>query len=124
MRLSIILPVLNEAALIAPMLQDLRRRFGGAELIVVDGGSTDQTADRARALADRCLGSAPGRAVQMNAGAAVARGEILVFLHADTRLPDAAPFAIIRGIGDGIADGAGFGGGLMCASPGGTGCCR
>ncbi|MGF6859723.1 rSAM/selenodomain-associated transferase 2 [Rhodobacteraceae bacterium MBR-64] len=96
--LSIILPVLNEAALIAPLLDDLRQRFAGVELIVVDGGSTDQTANRARALADRYIGSAPGRAVQMNAGARVARGDCLVFLHADTRLPDAAHTAILRAL--------------------------
>lgn len=98
--LSIILPVLNEAALIAPLLEDLRQRFRGAELIVVDGGSVDHTANRARALADRFVSAAPGRAVQMNAGAAVARGRVLLFLHADTRLPDDAQAAIKRGIDD------------------------
>lgn len=89
--LSIIIPVLNEADHIADLLADLqglRRR--GVELIVVDGGSEDATLARARGMADHLLSSPPGRARQMNAGAAVAQGEVLLFLHADTRLPAAA----------------------------------
>jgi rSAM/selenodomain-associated transferase 2 len=86
--LSVIIPVLDEAATIEaalPALAPLRAR--GAEVIVVDGGSHDDTAARAAPLADRVVTSARGRATQMNAGAAVVRGDVLLFLHADTRLP-------------------------------------
>ncbi|WP_158774526.1 TIGR04283 family arsenosugar biosynthesis glycosyltransferase [Cobetia sp. L2A1] len=90
--LSIIMPVHNEAKGIVSALVALSRlRAGGdCEVIVVDGGSTDNTRSMATALCDACLSSEPGRAVQMNAGAARARGQWLLFLHADTRLPDNA----------------------------------
>jgi rSAM/selenodomain-associated transferase 2 len=88
MSLSIIMPVLNEAAGIEDALAALapyRRR--GCELIVVDGGSRDDTRALAGPFADRVLTAPRGRAAQMNAGAAVARGDVMLFLHADTRLP-------------------------------------
>lgn len=91
MRLSIVIPCLNEAdGIVAALreLQPLRRR--GAEVIVVDGGSSDATPDLARPLADQLLIASRGRAPQMNAGAAAASGEWLLFLHADTRLPENA----------------------------------
>lgn len=86
--ISAIVPVLDERAEIVPFLQSLAplRAIGG-EIIVVDGGSRDDTVACARPLADRVLTTASGRAVQMNAGAASAHGELLWFLHADTR-PD------------------------------------
>jgi len=67
-------------------LQPIRSR--GHEVIVVDGGSTDRTAELARPLCDRVVVAEKGRALQMNAGAAAAKGDLLLFLHADTRLPD------------------------------------
>ena len=86
--LSVIIPVLDEAATIEAALRTLAPlRARGVEIIVIDGGSRDDTAARAAPLADRVVTSARGRAVQMNAGAAVARGDVLLFLHADTRLP-------------------------------------
>lgn len=89
--LSIIVPVLDEAAGIAAALQPLQElRAKGVELIVVDGGSADGSLELAAPLADRVLTAARGRARQMNAGAALATGRILLFLHADTRLPAAA----------------------------------
>ncbi|MGF1548798.1 MAG: TIGR04283 family arsenosugar biosynthesis glycosyltransferase [Thiotrichales bacterium] len=95
MRLSVIVPALNEAAGIRACLdrlQGLRQR--GHELILVDGGSVDETPALAAPLVDRVLGVPRGRARQMNAGAAAATGEVLLFLHADTRLPADAAEAI------------------------------
>lgn len=89
--LSVIVPVWNEAAGIADTLGHLQPLRGcGHEVIVVDGGSGDGTAAIARPLCDRLLVADQGRAVQMNAGATAARGDILMFLHADTRLPAGA----------------------------------
>ncbi|MEC7815059.1 MAG: TIGR04283 family arsenosugar biosynthesis glycosyltransferase [Pseudomonadota bacterium] len=90
-RVSVVMPVWMEAAGIAASLDALQPlRAAGHEVIVVDGGSTDGTPELARPLCDRVLRSEPGRAVQMNAGAAVATGNVLLFLHADTQLPDNA----------------------------------
>lgn len=86
MSISVILPVLNEAALIGAALQRIPRTED-MEVIVVDGGSADGTVSLAEAAGARVIRAGSGRARQMNAGAAVARGEILLFLHADTRLP-------------------------------------
>lgn len=93
--LSIIIPTLNEATGIARHLVRLRPlRDRGGEVIVVDGGSTDGTVAEARPFADVLLTSPRGRAVQMNVGAARARGGALLFLHADTRLPPDADLQI------------------------------
>lgn len=97
--LSIILPVLDEAEQIVDALSALAPlRTRGAEVIVADGGSTDQTAALARPLADRVIEAPRGRASQMNAGAASARGDVLLFLHADTRLPADAERLILIGV--------------------------
>ncbi|UYG09730.1 TIGR04283 family arsenosugar biosynthesis glycosyltransferase [Halomonas sp. M4R1S46] len=86
--LSIIVPTLDEAGTIAATLDALRAyRERGAEVIVVDGGSRDDTVALAEPLATRVGVAAPGRARQMNAGARLARAHRLLFLHADTRLP-------------------------------------
>lgn len=90
-RISIIIPVLNESASIAAILSSLQPlRARGAEIIVVDGGSTDNTVLKASHLADLVLIAPRGRAAQMNVGAQHARADILLFLHADSTLPDAA----------------------------------
>ncbi len=97
--LSIVIPCLNEAGGIADALSALAPlRARGAEVIVVDGGSQDDTAARAAPHVDLVISSQRGRAVQMNAGAARARGEILLFLHADTLLPEAADALVVEGL--------------------------
>ena len=91
MKLSIIVPALDEAARIAATLEALAPlRVAGHEVIVVDGGSGDATASVAAQFADRVIQAPRGRASQMNAGAAIAAGSALLFLHADTRLPGCA----------------------------------
>jgi rSAM/selenodomain-associated transferase 2 len=85
---SIVIPVLNEAPAITDRLLALAGlRARGVEVVVADGGSTDDTCARADSLCDRLVGAPRGRAAQMNAGAAVSRGDLLLFLHADTILP-------------------------------------
>ncbi len=98
-RLTVVMPALDEAPAIAATLQALAPlRARGHELIVVDGGSSDATAALAADAADAVLHSPRGRARQMNAGAAAARGDVLLFLHADTRLPEGADAAIARAL--------------------------
>jgi len=98
LKISIIVPALNEADGITTVLARLAPlRNRGHEVIVVDGGSSDNTLELARA-ADRVVSAPRGRASQMNAGAALAQGEVLLFLHADTRLPDDADARILEGL--------------------------
>ena len=86
--LSVVVPVLNEASAIRAALEALAPlRARGHEVIVVDGGSSDGTPELAAGLCDQVLRTGRGRALQMNAGARAATGEVLLFLHADTRLP-------------------------------------
>jgi rSAM/selenodomain-associated transferase 2 len=87
-RLTIVIPVLNEAALIGPALQALASlRARGAEIIVADGGSRDGTAQLAEPFADQVIAAPRGRGAAINAGAAAGTGDLLLFLHADTMLP-------------------------------------
>jgi len=98
-RLSVIVPVLDEAAGIVATLAALAPlRTSGHELIVVDGGSRDGTPALCQGHADIVLAGPRGRARQMNAGAARARGEVLLFLHADTTLPDAADTLLLGAV--------------------------
>ncbi len=97
--LSIVVPTLNEAPGIVSFLQPLQRlRERGVELILADGGSRDGTVAAASPLVDRVRSSPRGRALQMNAGAAHAGGDVLLFLHADARLPDDAERLILDGL--------------------------
>lgn len=99
-RISIVIPTLNEGATLEQTLeplQSLRRR--GHEVIVVDGGSADHTGAVASPYADRVLVVERGRALQMNRGAQAADGDILWFLHADTRIPAVAEQEILRAVG-------------------------
>jgi len=90
MRISVVIPTLNEACNIGQTLAQVRQA-GGCQIIAVDGGSDDGTPEIARRYADVVLSSPRGRARQMNAGAQVAAGEVLLFLHADTVLPRGFP---------------------------------
>ena len=104
-QLSVIIPALNEAGCIRELcaaLQPLRSR--GHEVILVDGGSDDQTLALGKPLVDRILCSARGRALQMRAGAAAANGTILWFLHADTGVPDNPDQLILAALEHGRAD--------------------
>lgn len=101
-RVSIILPALNEADALPATLRALAPgRAGGAEVIVVDGGSADETRALAEAGADRVLAGPRGRARQLNAGAGMATGEVLWFLHADTLAPADALDQIASGLARG-----------------------
>jgi Glycosyltransferases involved in cell wall biogenesis len=88
MQVSIIIPVFNEAPLIRPFLSNLRERTRGAEIIVVDGASTDGTDQLAQGFCDQVIRSGErSRARQMNLGADAAGGDIFWFLHADAKVP-------------------------------------
>ncbi len=94
MKISIIVPTLNEERALPATLQNIAKCAPGCEVIVVDGGSTDGTVEIAARFADLpivLLNAPRGRGNQMNAGAAVARGEALLFVHADTLLPPGTP---------------------------------
>lgn len=102
--LSIVVPVLNEAGAIVATLRALAPlRARGAQVIVCDGGSRDATVALARPLADQVLAAPAGRARQMNAGAAASRADVLLFLHADTQLPDGADHLVRRAVAAGAA---------------------
>ena len=86
-KLSIIVPMLNEADAISRTLIALRRGAPDAEIVVVDGGSADPSVRLAESLCDRVFAVSRGRARQMNAGAKLTRGDALAFVHADTIVP-------------------------------------
>lgn len=99
MKLSVIVPMLNESAVLPDLLGHLLpMQRAGCEVLLVDGGSTDGSAHMARVAGFSVIDSAAGRARQMNAGARQARGEVLLFLHADTRLPDGAERLVSRAL--------------------------
>lgn len=100
-QLSIIMPVLNEAGQIGSGLQALQPLRGLAELLLVNGGSNDGSAQIAEPLVDEILHSPRGRARQMNVGAKQAQTEVLLFLHADTCLPDNATNLILQAVNAG-----------------------
>ena len=99
MQLSIIVPALNEADKIIATLTPLQAmRSRGVEVILVDGGSTDATTQVAAPLVDRLIDSEKGRARQMNVGAQTAVGDVLLFLHADSKVPADADLLILSGL--------------------------
>jgi rSAM/selenodomain-associated transferase 2 len=87
LEVSIVVPVLNEALLLRPFLAHLRERAPGAEIIVADGGSADGTANLAAGFCNKVVRSEPNRAIQMNAGARAAQGDVLWFVHVDAEVP-------------------------------------
>jgi rSAM/selenodomain-associated transferase 2 len=115
-RISVIIPALDEEGSISRAIRSCREA-GPSEVVVADGGSRDRTVEIARELADVVVFAPRGRAAQMNAGAAAALGEILLFLHADTRLPAGSASAVV----DALRDPAVIGGAFrirLAASPG------
>ncbi len=107
MKISVIIPALNEESHIEKTLQSVMRQGGKYECYVVDGGSTDNTA----AIAGRyacVINSARGRALQMNAGARLCTGDVLLFLHGDTILPDNAFSEIRKKMADDTVAGGSF----------------
>lgn len=107
MKISVIIPALNEEARIERTLRRAREQEGPLEVLVVDGGSEDRTRELAARQA-RVIRSAPGRARQMNAGAAEAAGEVFLFLHADTLLPPHALAAVRQALADPQAEAGAF----------------
>ena len=97
--LSIVIPALNEAVGIVAVLRALQPlRTRGVELVLADGGSSDTTVAEARPWVDAVVEAPRGRALQMNAGAARARAEVLLFLHADSRLPPLADVLVLQAV--------------------------
>ena len=103
---SVIIPALNEAGRVGSAVRSAEG--DGVEVLVVDGGSADQTVARARAAGARVLQGRPGRAGQMNLGAAHAAGEVLLFLHADTVLPEGFAGMVFAALADAGAVGGAF----------------
>lgn len=100
-QISIVIPVLNEAGQLAVKLQALQQHRERCQLLLIDGGSSDASPAIAAPLVDEVLHSQRGRAKQMNCGAAQAEADVLLFLHADTQLPDDAVGLIMHAIADG-----------------------
>jgi rSAM/selenodomain-associated transferase 2 len=98
-KISIIIPDLHEEQTIAPTLET-RSQLTPDEIIVVDGGSTDRTREIVQRTPAKCIVAPRGRAQQMNAGAQAATGDVLLFLHADTRLPASALTEVRTALGD------------------------
>lgn len=98
--ISVIIPTLNEAQRVDALIRVLDREQTAHEVIVVDGGSADGTAAAARALGARVTSTVPGRGRQLAAGAGMARGDVLLFLHADTRFPEGGLTAVDRALAD------------------------
>ena len=107
MNISVIIPVLNEEKTIAATLHALLN-LRPHEIIVVDGGSDDRTGETSRQLGAKVLSAERGRARQMNYGAGCATGEVLLFLHADTKLPDSAFQDIAAALGESRCAGGRF----------------
>jgi len=107
MKISVIIPTLNEESHIEKTLQSVIKQAGDYELFIVDGGSTDNTIAIAKRYTS-VIDSKRGRAIQMNAGASLCKGDILLFLHADTLLPDDAFRELRKRMRDDTVSGGSF----------------
>jgi rSAM/selenodomain-associated transferase 2 len=119
--ITVIIPALDEEAALPGTIRSCREA-GPCEVIVADGGSRDGTVEVARRLADAVVSAPRGRARQMNAGAKAARGEVLLFLHADTLLPADSVPGILAALRDGRAVGGAFRVGLSPSPSAGSYC--
>jgi rSAM/selenodomain-associated transferase 2 len=115
-RIAVVIPALDEAEEVEGAVASARDASGdedieqdGVEIVVVDGGSRDRTTDRARAAGARVVTSPPGRARQLDAGWRTTEGEVVLFLHADTRLPSGWAAAVRRSLADPRVAGGAFG---------------
>ena len=106
--ISIIVPTLNEVTTMRDLAASLGRLRGEFEVIVCDGGSADATVEIARQCGLRVIEAQRGRGPQMNAGARLAKGEAMLFLHADTRLPEDAPALVAGALADDRVCGGNF----------------
>ena len=101
LRLSVVVPVLDDATALRDRSDELRGLASAVhEVIIVDGGSIDGSVEIARMLTRKCFSTGPGRSRQMNEGARRSSGDVLVFLHADTRLPEGAPCRLAQALAD------------------------
>jgi rSAM/selenodomain-associated transferase 2 len=108
-RIAVVIPALDEADEIEGAIESARDPGGDVDIVVVDGGSHDRTADRARAAGARVLTSPPGRAHQLEQGWRATEGEVVLFLHADTRLPRGWAAAVRGALADARVAGGAFG---------------
>jgi rSAM/selenodomain-associated transferase 2 len=114
--LSVVIPALNEAASIEACIASVATAEASVEIIVADGGSTDGTAERAARLGARIVLGPRGRSAQVNAGGHAAQGGTLLFLHADTLLPEGYDRDVLEALSDPAVAGGGFA--LGIAAPG------
>ncbi len=116
--LSVVVPALNEAAFIEACIASASTAGSPVEIIVADGGSTDGTAERAARAGARIVRGARGRGAQANAGAGEASADVLLFLHADTALPEGYDRAVLSALDDPAVSGGGFSLGIAADGPG------